>query len=120
MRIVVVLPQPEGPRRTRNSLSRTPRLRSATAVKPPNFLTTSLNVTEAIVSTLDGAEGKPAHEVFLDDEGEDDDRDARHESGGADLAPIGLVLGHAPGDPDRQRHRLFGLGQDQSEKKLVP
>jgi len=48
MRMVVVLPQPEGPNRTRNSLSSISRLRSATAVTLPNRLTTFLNLTEAI------------------------------------------------------------------------
>ena len=48
MRMVVVLPQPEGPSSTRNSLSMISRSRSATATKLPNFLTTSVNCTEAI------------------------------------------------------------------------
>src|SRR5215470_15607935 len=120
MRMVVVLPQPDGPSRTRNSLSTTSRSRSATATKPPKLLVTPLNLTDATASTFDGAERQSAHQVLLDDEGEDHDGDAGRESGGADLAPVGVVLRHAPGDADRQCLRLFGQRQDERKQELVP
>src|SRR5262245_19716597 len=43
IRSVVVLPQPEGPRRAKNEPRGTSRSSESTAVKPPNRLVTSLN-----------------------------------------------------------------------------
>src|SRR5262249_28190918 len=121
MRIVVVLPQPEGPSRTRNSLSMISRSRLATATTPPpKRLVTPLNLTDAMDSTLDGAKGQSAHEMLLDDEGEDHDRNAGHEAGGADLAPVGGVLGDAASDAYRQGLRLRRQRQNEGKQEFVP
>src|SRR5437660_1378135 len=53
IRSAVLLPQPLGPTRTRNSWSWTCRLRSLTANTLPNFLTTCSKVTPAIDTGLD-------------------------------------------------------------------
>src|SRR5262245_62255307 len=108
MRMVVVFPHPDGPSRTRNSLSTTSRLRFATAMKLPKFLVTSWNRTDAMGSALYRAKGQPANQMLLHDEGEDHDRDAGEKAGGADFAPIGVVLRHPPGNADRQRLRPLG------------
>src|SRR5262245_15569091 len=110
--MVVVLPQPEGPSSTRNSLSTTSRLRLATATKLPKVLVTSLNLTDAMGSALYRAERQPADQMLLHDEGEDHDRDAGEEAGGADLAPIGVVLRHPTGNADRQGLRPLRQRQD--------
>src|SRR5262249_33575785 len=120
MRMVVVLPQPEGPSRTRNSLSMISRSSLSTATTPPKLLVTPLNLTDAMDSTLDGAEGQSAHEMLLDDEGEDHDRDASHEAGGADLAPVGGVLGDAASDSYRQGLRLRRQRQNEGKQEFVP
>src|SRR5512137_2551733 len=55
MRRLVDLPQPEGPTKTRNSLSGISRLRLFTAVTLPYRLTTFSNVTDAMtISPWDG------------------------------------------------------------------
>src|SRR5437763_926638 len=48
MRSVVVFPHPDGPTRTRNSPSSTPRFRSITAASEPKSLCTPSNRTSAI------------------------------------------------------------------------
>ena len=58
IRIVVVLPQPDGPSRTRNSLSEIVKLKSSTAVNCPHCLWTFFSSIDAIffyVSTLQNA-----------------------------------------------------------------
>src|SRR5262247_1954404 len=67
MRRVVVLPQPEGPTRTTNSLSRISRFTSFTACTPSNILFKLWSRTRAIASSLHGA-GKTG-DIMLDKEG---------------------------------------------------
>src|SRR5262249_29643012 len=55
IRKVVVLPQPEGPTRTKNSLSRISRFMSFTACTPSNILFKLRSRTRAIASSLHGA-----------------------------------------------------------------
>src|SRR5579864_5696171 len=50
MRRVVVLPQPDGPTRTRNSPESTVRFRSSTAVSAPNSLYTPSKATGVTIS----------------------------------------------------------------------
>ena len=52
MRSAVVLPQPDGPTRTRNSSSWMSRLRSLTAATSPYFFQTWSNVTVAMLNLL--------------------------------------------------------------------
>src|SRR5690242_18876669 len=119
MRMVVVLPQPEGPSSTRNSLSTTSRFMFATAMKSPKLLVTSWNRTDAMDSALYRAEGQAADQMFLHDERKDHDRNAGEEAGGADLPPIGVILRHPPGNADRQRLRPLGQSQDDRQPELV-
>src|SRR5690242_19243391 len=83
MRRVVVLPQPDGPTRTTNSLSRISRLTSLTAWTSSKVLLRLWMRTCAIASPLHGA-GK-AGDVVLDEEGVDDrhrdraEKRARHQ-----------------------------------------
>src|SRR6516162_1754522 len=66
IRNVVVLPQPEGPTRTRNSLSRISRFTSFTACTPSNILFKLRSRTRAIASSLHGT-GKTG-DIMLDEE----------------------------------------------------
>src|SRR3989442_13689970 len=87
---VVVLPQPEGPTRIRNSPSRTSRLIPLTAVKLPNVFTRSLIRIRATglpywpLSTAfaglfaDGAEAESLDQVLLDQHPKDHHRDRDH------------------------------------------
>src|SRR5437016_3347820 len=71
IRSVVVLPQPEGPRRQTTSPAATERSTSLTATKAPNFLVTFLNsiVDMKLGSPLDRAERHPAQQMILQEEG---------------------------------------------------
>src|SRR6185369_282046 len=84
MRSVVVLPHPEGPTRTRNSLSRISRSTSFTAWKPLSYFLFSARMLTFATSPLHGA--RKARHVILDEERIDD----RH--------------GHRP--EQRARHQL--------------
>src|SRR5712675_3491509 len=64
---VVVLPQPEGPTRTMNSLSRISRLTSFTAWKPLSYFLFSSRIETLATLAFDGA-GEAGH-VILDEEG---------------------------------------------------
>src|SRR6185437_10874087 len=86
MRKVVVLPQPEGPTSTTNSLSRIWRFTSLTACTSSNDLLRLRITTSAIAaSPLDRA-GEPG-DVVLDEERVDDrDRNRAEERAGHQLA----------------------------------
>src|SRR3972149_2583646 len=78
IRQAVVLPLPEGPSSTTNSpLSNCKLKRSSATVPSPKTLITSLNLTDMDGLSLDGAEGQSAHQVALDQECKDDDRQGR-------------------------------------------
>src|SRR6476620_1092830 len=78
MRRVVVLPQPDGPTNTTNSLSRISRFRSLTTCTPSNILFKRRIKTRAIASALHGA-GEPG-DVVLDEKRVDErDRDRAQE-----------------------------------------
>src|SRR5262245_34886601 len=96
MRMVVVLPQPDGPSSTRNSWSATSRLTSLTTASSPNFFETWRRLTPTIPvpfpviaasawSPFHRAEGEAAHQMLLDNEGKDDDGQAAGESRRGDL-----------------------------------
>src|SRR5512132_3884513 len=61
IRSVVVLPHPDGPRRVRNSPSRTSRLSPSTAAMSPKRRVTSTRVTRAM--TPASARRSPSHEA---------------------------------------------------------
>src|SRR5437870_10045305 len=84
-RSVVVLPQPEGPRKTMNSWSSTRRSRSRTATTSPKrlviFSTVTLAIRKPPGSAAHGAEGHAAQQVIAHQEREDehgDDEQGRH------------------------------------------
>src|SRR5438046_10677844 len=89
MRKVVDLPQPDGPTRTTNSLSRMLRFTSLTACTSSYFLLRSFISTCAIGGlplSFDGA--REARHVVLDEEGIDQrHRDRAQQRGGHGLAP---------------------------------
>ena len=66
MRKVVVLPQPEGPTRTRNSLSRISRITSFTAWKPLSYFLFSWRMLTSAISPFHRA--GEAGDVVLDEE----------------------------------------------------
>src|SRR6266852_5460134 len=70
MRKVVVLPQPDGPTSTMNSLSRISRFTSLTTWTASNFLLRFRMSTLAMASPLDRAGN--ARDVVLDEEGIDE------------------------------------------------
>src|ERR1043166_7643779 len=70
MRSVVLLPQPEGPTSTTNSLSAMSRLMLRTAGTSPKLLTTLRNATSAMVLALGGARGQ-AGDIVIHQEGVD-------------------------------------------------
>src|SRR5947209_6429719 len=76
IRIVVVLPQPEGPSSTRNSWSAMSRLKLSTATYPPQRLLTFLRRSSAISvsSALDCAGGQAADDAFLEDQNQHEER----------------------------------------------
>src|SRR5690348_10419813 len=103
IRKVVVLPQPEGPTRTMNSLSRISRFTSLTACASSNFLLRCLRTTVAIASPFDRS--GEAGDVVLDEERVDErHRDRAEQRARHQLAPIEDVAAHQfRGDPDRDR-----------------
>src|SRR6185437_9974388 len=80
IRNVVLLPQPEGPTNTTNSLSGMSRLMLRTASTSPKLLTTLRNATSAMVSALGGARGQ-ARDVVVHQESVDGERRCRRDQG---------------------------------------
>src|SRR5262249_34471052 len=123
IRRVVDLPQPEGPTRTMNSLSRMWRFTSLTACTSSYFLFRSFIITCAMtVSPLAFHRARQAGDIVLDKEGiNEGHRDRPEERARHELAPkIDVApdqLGH-----HADRHRLaLGRGQeDQRVDELVP
>src|SRR6478609_11350596 len=105
IRSSVDFPQPEGPTRITNSPSAMSRLTPFTARNPsPYCLTMSLRVMAAIgspswdglrawTSALDGALGQAGHDLALEEQDEDDDRDGHDDRGGGDRPRRLLELG---------------------------
>src|SRR5436190_22545160 len=71
-RRVVVLPQPDGPRRQTTSPAATDRSTSLTAVKEPKRLVT-LRSSMVDMSALHGAEGDGPQQMVLQEEGDQED-----------------------------------------------
>src|SRR5215216_4266561 len=111
----VVLPQPEGPRRTRNSPSSTLRSRFSRTVTAPYLLTIWRNSTVDIVaSALEGSRGDPLDEEPAEEEIDDKRRrrgqeGSRHQHvvrGAAGRGGVHVVEddGHRPGRGLPERH----------------
>src|SRR5689334_5534937 len=109
MRNVVVLPQPDGPSSTINSPSRTSSDRSSTTHAPPNVFVTLRNSIP--ISALHCSHRQPPHEILLQCERENQNRNNSHRSCGTHHAPLDLVLRHSSGNSDRQRHGRVSLRQ---------
>src|SRR5882672_98579 len=109
MRSVVVLPQPEGPTSTTNSLSAMSRSMPRTAGVSSYFFSSLRRVTWAI-SSLGGAGGQ-AGDVVVHEEGVDDERRrCAEQRAGHDLAPGEDVAADQGGDDAHRQHQLVGRG----------
>src|SRR3977135_2324472 len=120
MRKVVVLPQPEGPTSTTNSLSWISRLTSMTAWTSSYFLLRPRMTTLAICLSL--YRSGDAGDVMFDKERIDEsDRDRPQQRTGHQFAPVEHIAPHQfRGDADRHG-LLFGRGQeDERVDELVP
>src|SRR5688572_9620336 len=122
MRNVVVLPQPEGPRRQTTSPAETFKSTSRTATKSPNVFVTFLSsmVDMNPPSPLDRAEGDPAQEMVLQEERHQYDRDKKQGFDGCEQSPA-----HADVAANRLRHgdrNRPGLNarQQQCEEIFIP
>src|ERR1700676_3261474 len=114
-RRVVVLPQPEGPRRTRSSPSATSSEKSSTARKSPKRLLTPSSVTVAISGPLPLHYLGEADESIGDQEASAADRNLQrgHRGDGRVDLPLQILQ-----DCDRQRC-LAGRHQQQRNLKIA-
>src|SRR5262249_40126606 len=96
----VDLPQPEGPTSTTNSPSPMSRSIDSSTVTGPNFLWTLRKETEAMRSTLDGAGGKTGHQIALQEEEEQADRDEGQYGSGHHLPPVDGEFANEGEEPD--------------------
>src|SRR5215207_6769956 len=124
MRKVVLLPQPEGPTSTMNSLSVMSRSMPRTAWTSSYILTTLRSVTCAICRYLLalGRAGRQTRNVVVHEEGVDDERRRRAEQrAGHDLTPVeDVALDQGRDDADGQ-HQLGGRGgEGQGIEELRP
>src|SRR3984893_6626698 len=120
MRSVVVLPQPDGPTSTMNSLSRISRFTFLTTCTSSNFLLRLRIRTCAMASSLDGA--GEAGDVVLDEEGIDyrhgdrAEQRARHQR-----SPEEHVAADQLGSDAHRHGLLLGRGEeDERVDELVP
>src|SRR3954451_3169945 len=121
MRSVVVLPQPEGPTKTMNSLSRICRSTSFTTWGVSKNLLSLLRVTSAMTALPLDRAGE-ARDVMFDKEGIDDrHRDRAQQRARHQRPPEEDVAADQLGG-DADRHRLLvGRGQeDEGVDELVP
>src|SRR5919106_5975034 len=137
IRSVVDLPQPEGPTRTMNSLSRMCKFTSLTAWTSSYFLLSAFSITWAIAhspshgfpgvgspgrwgSALHGA-GQP-RDVVLDEERIDDrDRDRAEQGAGHQLTPeVDVAAYQLRHHADRHRLLLRRREKDEGVDELVP
>src|SRR5436190_15164714 len=90
MRSVVVLPQPEGPRRQTTSPAATFKSASRTATKSPNFLVIFLT-SMVDISALYRSEGDTSEQVVLQEEGDEKDGDEEQGFDGCQQRPVGTA-----------------------------
>src|SRR5438874_10092048 len=112
IRSVVVLPQPDGPTSTTNSLSAMSRSMPRTAGTSSYSLTTLRRFTCAIASTFGGAR-REAGDVVVHQEGIDQQRRHRAEQARAhDLSPgVHVALDQRRNDAGRQHHLVGRRGE---------
>src|SRR3954453_22990791 len=119
----VDLPQPDGPTKTTNSLSRMSRSIPLMMVSSPKLLIMPRNLTSAMSSpvslslSLDGAGSQARHDVFLRCEEDDDDRQDRERDEGKHKLPVCSVF--APVDHHAERPGIFGLRIEQDERQNI-
>src|SRR5579864_7129999 len=120
MRNVVVLPQPDGPTSTTNSLSRISRFTSLTACTSSYILFKFRNRTGAIASSLYGA--GQAGDIMLDEERIDQrHRDRAEQRAGHQRAPKEHVAADQfGGDADRHGFLIRRGQEHQRIDELVP
>src|SRR3954462_15353707 len=120
MRSVVVLPQPEGPTSTTNSLSGMSRSMPQTAGVASYIFSTLRSVTCAI-SAL-GCPGGQAGNVVVHEERVDQERWHRaHQRGGHDAAPVEDIALDARGNDPRGQYELIGGGgEDHRVQEVGP
>src|SRR5688500_1482741 len=124
----VLLPQPDGPSRVRNSPSWIATSRPSTALTASNSLLSRCRVTLAIgalsaswFSALEGSGQHAAHEVALEGERDHDRRDHR-EHARREHRPVVVEakLYQEARDDHRDGLSVRRAGQDQGEDELVP
>src|SRR2546421_2866978 len=112
MRSVVLLPQPEGPTSTTNSLSAISRSMPRTAKVSSYFLTRLRSVTCAIAFPL-GCARRQTGDVIVHEESVDHERRQRAEQrAGHDLRPGEDVAADQRGDDADRQHQLIDRGRE--------
>src|SRR5215510_334944 len=106
MRSVVLLPQPDGPTSTTNSLLGMSRLMLRTASTSSKRLTTLRNATSAISSALGGAGGEPGDVVVHQERIDDERRRRGHQGTRHQHAPLVDVGTDQAGDGAHREHLL--------------
>src|SRR5712691_3827138 len=124
-RRIVLFPQPEGPRRTRNSPSAICRDTSLTASTLPKRLTRCFTAISATrlhlrMSLLERAGHRRLDEPPLEDQEDDRDRDHRHDRRGRDDPPVRDELPLERRDPDRQRPHVVRRRRDEWPEEVHP
>src|SRR5882672_5727659 len=120
MRSVVVLPQPDGPTSTTNSLSAMSRSMPRTAGSSSYSFTTLRSLSSAIALSPFGRAGGEAGDVVVHEESVDDER--RHcaeQRRGHDLAPVEHVALDEGGDDSRRQHHLVDRGGERHRVEEV-
>src|SRR5215203_5283149 len=114
---VVVFPAPEGPSRTKNSPSRTSRLRSSRATTSPYSL--RIPLSESVALSFHRPERQAAHQVALDGKRQDERRDRRDQRGCGREVVVRPVSSNERQGTDGD---CLGVarGQDEREDEVVP
>src|SRR5438067_1474944 len=110
MRSVVVLPQPEGPTSTTNSLSAMSRSMPRTAGTSSYSLNTFRKFTCAIVLTFGGAGGQAGDVVVHQKRVDDERRRGAQQRRRHDLPPVEDVALDERGDDAGRQHQLIDRG----------
>src|SRR2546423_9526093 len=120
-RRIVLLPQPEGPRRTRNSPSAICSETSLTASTLPKlFVRCLIRISATSPLLLERACHRRLHEPALEDQKDDDHRAHRHHCGGGNDAPVGHELSLQRRYPDRERLHVVGRRDHERPEEVHP